>query len=49
MPNLVTPAPRVSEPEGIRLKNEIVPTGHNFDAIESLLTWHVYHTAVHLP
>ena len=43
---LGSPALRVSELEGITLKNGIVPTGHNFDAIESSLTWHVYHTAV---
>ena len=32
----------VSELDGIRLKNEIVPWGHNFDPIKSSLTWHVY-------
>ena len=40
---------RVSELEGIRLKNEIVPWGHNFDPIKSSLTWHTSHTKVHLP
>ena len=40
---------RVSELEGIRLKNEIVPWGHNFDPIGSSLTWHVYPPGVHLP
>ena len=40
---------RVSELEGIRLKNEIVPWGHNFDPIESSLTWHMYPTGVHIP
>ena len=40
---------RVSELEGIRLKNEIVPWGHNFDPSGSSLTWLVYHTGVHLP
>ena len=49
VPNLVSLALMVSELEGIRLKNEIVPWGHNFDPIELSLTWHVYHTGVHLP
>ena len=40
---------RVSELEGIRLKNEIVPWGHNFDPSGSSLTWHVYPIGVHLP
>ena len=40
---------RVSELEGIRLKNEIVPWGHNFEPIETSLTWHTSHTRVHLP
>ena len=40
---------RVSELDAIRLKNEIVLWGHNFDPIESSLTWHVYPTWVHLP
>ena len=40
---------RVSELEGIRLKNEIVPWGHNFDPIETSLTWHTSLTRVHLP
>ena len=26
-----------------------MPWGHNFDPIGSSLTWHVYHTGVHLP
>ena len=48
VPNLVTLGSRPSELEGIRLKNEIVPWGHNFDPIGSSLTWHVYPTGVHL-
>ena len=40
---------RVPELEGIRLKKEIVPSGHNFDPIGSSLTWHTSHTRVHLP
>ena len=40
---------RVSELGGIRLKNEIVPWGHNFDPSGSSLTWHVYPIGVHLP
>ena len=39
----------VSELEGIKLKNQIVPWGHNFDPIETSLTWHTSHTRVHLP
>ena len=39
---------RVSELEGIRLKNGNVPWGHNFDPSGSSLTWHVYPTGVHL-
>ena len=49
MPNLVKFRQRVSELEGIRLENEIVPWGHNFDPSGSWLTWHVYPTGVHLP
>ena len=49
VPNLVSLALRVSELDGIRLKNEIVPWGHNFDPIETSLTWHTSHTRVHLP
>ena len=49
VPNLVSPALRVSELEGIRLENIIVPWGHNFDPSGSSLTWHVYHTGVHVP
>ena len=40
---------RVSELEGIRLKNGIVPCGHNFDPTRSSLTWHIRRTRVHLP
>ena len=40
---------RVSELEGIRLKNGIVPCGHNFDPTGSSLTRHIRHTRVHLP
>ena len=39
----------VSVLEGIRLKNGIVPCGHNFDPTGSSLTWHIRHTRVHLP
>ena len=49
MPNLVKFRQRVSELEGIRLENEIVPWGHNCDPSGSSLTWHVYHTWVHVP
>ena len=42
-------APRVSELEGVRLKNGNVPWGHNFDPSGSSLTWHVYPPGVHLP
>ena len=39
----------VSVLEGIRLKNGIVPCGHNFDPTGSSLTWHIRHTRVHQP
>ena len=39
----------VSVLEGIRLKNGIVPCGHNFDPSGSPLTWHLWHTRVHVP
>ena len=39
---------RVSELEGIRLENGIVPCGHNFDPTGSSLTWHIRRTRVHL-
>ena len=39
----------MSELEGIRLKNGIVPCGHNFDPTRSSLTWHIRRTRVHLP
>ena len=38
----------VSVLEGIRLKNGIVPCGHNFDPMGSSLTWHIRRTRVHL-
>ena len=44
----MSPALRVSELEGIKLENEIVPWGHNFEPSGSSLTWHVYPTGVHL-
>ena len=49
VPNLVKFRQRVSELEGIMLKNGIVPCGHNFDPAGSSLTWHIRHTRVHLP
>ena len=49
VPNLVIFRQRVSELEGIMLKNGIVPCGHNFDPSGSSLTWHIRHTRVHLP
>ena len=49
VPNLVKFRQRVSELEGERLKNGIVPCGHNFDPTGSSLTWHIRHTRVHLP
>ena len=49
VPNLVKFRQRVSELEGIRLENGIVPCGHNFDLSGSSLTWHVNHTSAHLP
>ena len=49
VPNLLALGQRVSELEGIRLKNGIVPCGHNFDPSRSPLTWHLCHTRVHVP
>ena len=39
----------VSVLEGIRLKNGIVPCGHNFDPSGSSLTWHLCHTRMYVP
>ena len=39
----------MSELEVIKLKNGIVPCGHNFDPTGSSLTWHIRHTRVHVP
>ena len=49
VPNMVAIGQRVSELEGFRLKNGIVPCGHNFDPSGSSLRWHIRHTRVHLP
>ena len=38
----------MSELEGRRLKNGIVPRGHKFDLSGSLLTWHIRRTRVHV-
>ena len=49
VPNLVSLGPMVSVLEGIRLRNGIVPCGHNFDPTGLSLTWHIRRTRVHLP
>ena len=47
--NFVKFRQRVSELEGIRLKNKTDPCGVNFDPSGSKLTWHMCHTRMHVP